>query len=84
MPRAPEVTIVIVGDEEERDQFQDGFRRNGRGNLSQVWDGCVLTVFRRGSSWSWSIKGDDGVRFSRQPYEAEGEAIGALAEEFGL
>lgn len=68
---------------QERAAFEASFARNAKGNLARVYNGEVLTVFRRGDGFAWCIAGD-GPRYSPDNYDNEAEAVEGLARECGL
>jgi hypothetical protein len=58
--------------------FRAGMRRNSKGNLTRVFNGYVMTVFRRYSGFRYSIANErDPVRYSTS-YEDEDEALSML------
>ena len=57
--------------------------RNARGNLSRVWNGTRLTVFRSHGRFKWCV-GEDEPWFSRSSYESEEDAKGSLMSELGV
>lgn len=55
------------------------WRRSMRGNLTRVFDGLTLTVFKRRGEWHWCVAGEE-TTFSPYGYECEYDAMYALAE----
>jgi len=69
-----------------RESFAAAFRRSRRGNLWREYDGdegrrLTLCVFPRSGGFAWSIADREGVRFSRETFDEEDEAIGGLWHE---
>jgi hypothetical protein len=70
-----------------REEFEAGFRRNLRGNLSRSWEGKTVTVFRRDGSekFRWSIAdSNEPVTYSRCAYDCEADALSGMAAALGV
>ncbi len=65
-----------------RDELEQGWRKNHKGNFTREWCGSRLTVFRQRGTWKWCIStpGEDTV-FSRRSYATADDAISACVEE---
>src|SRR4051794_24966080 len=75
--RDREVEAILAA----REEFEAGFTRSKKGNLTRRWEGLQVTVFQRGERFSWSIAGDGETRFSPNRHEDEWDALSALAGE---
>jgi hypothetical protein len=61
-------------------RFRAEWYRNTSGNLVRQWEGRVVTIFRRGDGYRYSIKyTDSSVVFSPEGYRTEAGARDAVA-----
>jgi hypothetical protein len=69
----------------ERDEFERGWMRSRRDNLTRIWNDLSLTIFARDQwhyGWCWSD--EDGPHFSQSTYRTESDARDALGHELGV
>ena len=69
-------------------EFQAGFRRNQKANLSRHFDGQTVAVFRRpwdDDSFGWSIADPEGdPDYSPEGYNTEEDAMFGLGRALGF
>lgn len=67
-------------------EFEAGFRRNNKLNLTQSYEGMTLTIFRIRGRFSWSIlvRATEDLSFSPTTYETEADAVWAVAKELDV
>jgi hypothetical protein len=62
-----------------REEWEGGFKRTAKGNLTRTYAGARLTVFTRPDGrYGWAVADDDGVRYSQSGYGDEDDALGGL------
>ena len=92
MPRPVRRHVAVTAVEERRealDEFTDStaWQRSKRGNLWRTWEGLTLSIFRRrgvDDLYGWSIADEDGVRYSRESFDSEDDAMTAICDELEL
>ena len=84
MPISRAKQIERIREENEK-YFKSQFRRNAKGNLSQLHEDCLVTVFRRpDETYAWCIaKGECLVEYSQSRFATEEEATESLFQILG-
>ncbi|GEM_PF-1604024 len=63
----------------------EAWRRSAKGNLTRLWNGSRVTIFRRGASFRWCVNDpDDETQFSSRGYETQAEAVTGAGYAVGV
>jgi hypothetical protein len=85
-----EVEGIAMIETDDLERFRKGFRRSRKNNLWQLFEGQLLTVFRRHGRYvfymaeQWTPDGPIPPGVSEETYATEDNAIQALAEVLGV